>query len=260
MNATVRETWDGHADEWDEQADDPKNYFSRRAAFVEQLVTQHVPPCSTLDFGCGPGNLSYALAKRGFDVHGCDIAPKMVEKAIRRLSGLTKEAESRFKITPGDTIPFGITFDLITAIDVIIYVPDYASFVQMLSRSLKPEGYLALSCTNNISFFTWLSIARLVANPRANPHPLTAIRNLARTGIWSGGHVDPKTSKQISSAGAFDRLFVRSGFAKIADFDMIHYRRWDKAPLVRRGLNRMIARRFGWNHVGLYRKRPDAAP
>jgi len=258
VNRSMRETWDGNADAWDRQAEDPKNYFSRRAVAVEQLVTSHVRPCMTLDYGCGPGTLSYRLAKHGFDVYGCDISPKMIGKAIRRLSGTVDDAELRFRTTTGDSIPFDFAFDLITAIDVIIYVPDYARFVEMLTGWLKPEGWLALTCTNNISFFTWWSIVKLLVNPRPNPIRFTTIRNLARTGIWSGGGVDPKTSRQVYSAGAFDKLVEQSGFDKIADFDLFHYRKWDAAPLERSGLNRAFARRFGWNHVGLYRRQPDA--
>ncbi|HEU4663606.1 MAG TPA: methyltransferase domain-containing protein [Dokdonella sp.] len=51
-----------------------------------------VPVANALEIGCGEGELSIRLAKRGFRVRGCDISAKIVEEARRRASAAGVEA------------------------------------------------------------------------------------------------------------------------------------------------------------------------
>lgn len=47
-------------------------------------LAARVPPSAALEIGCGEGELSIRLARRGFRMRGCDISAEIVEEARRR--------------------------------------------------------------------------------------------------------------------------------------------------------------------------------
>src|SRR5438128_2323739 len=55
------------------------------ADFVEELAGRLMPslgrPPSLLDAGCGTGRVGIELARRGFEVVGVDVDPRMLESA-----------------------------------------------------------------------------------------------------------------------------------------------------------------------------------
>jgi 2-polyprenyl-3-methyl-5-hydroxy-6-metoxy-1,4-benzoquinol methylase len=54
-----------------------------------------VPVSRALEIGCGEGELSMRLARRGFSVRGCDIAPDVVDEARRRAAAAGLDIEFR---------------------------------------------------------------------------------------------------------------------------------------------------------------------
>jgi len=75
-----------------------------------------------LDAGCGPGELSLALAERGADVVGVDLSPSLVREARRRARSLAEPGRPRFLI--GDMFAPGLTgFDHVVALDSLIHYP-----------------------------------------------------------------------------------------------------------------------------------------
>lgn len=55
------------------------------------LLSSRVPPGDVLEVGCGEGELSIRLARKGCRVRGCDIAPEVVEEARRRAESASVE-------------------------------------------------------------------------------------------------------------------------------------------------------------------------
>lgn len=47
-------------------------------------LSARVPPCSALEVGCGEGELSLRLARRGYEVRGCDVSEAVIEEARKR--------------------------------------------------------------------------------------------------------------------------------------------------------------------------------
>ena len=104
-------------------------------------INHHIPgPTRILDIGCGAGLASEALAKLGHDVTGVDAAPAAIEAARAHAGEL--------KITYRTTLEDGITFPVITALEVIEHVPDPASFLETLAATLEPNGLLVVSTLN----------------------------------------------------------------------------------------------------------------
>ncbi|NRA98905.1 MAG: magnesium protoporphyrin IX methyltransferase [Rhodobacteraceae bacterium] len=90
-----------------------------------------------LDAGCGVGQLSAELAKRGADVLAVDISPSLIEIARER------HADSNISYVAGDMLdPSWGVFDHIVAMDSLIYykTPDLGSALSTLklrtSRSI----------------------------------------------------------------------------------------------------------------------------
>jgi SAM-dependent methyltransferase len=55
-----------------------------------------------LELGCGTGGHAFALARRGFVVHGVDLSTPMVTRAQRRLAASPTEVQARLRFQQGD--------------------------------------------------------------------------------------------------------------------------------------------------------------
>jgi SAM-dependent methyltransferase len=92
---------------------------------------------TALDFGCGVGRLTRALASRFTTVTGVDASPKMIEQA-RRLNAETANAT----FEPADEPPAG-PLDLVLAQLVLQHLPSKAlarEYIERLIRATAPDG------------------------------------------------------------------------------------------------------------------------
>jgi ubiquinone/menaquinone biosynthesis C-methylase UbiE len=88
-----------------------------------------------LDVGCGPGQYVRQLRNRGFDVAGIDGSAEMLSVARANNPGVELR-QGRVQELP---FPDG-SFDAVTSIEVLRYVPDWPCCVQEMARVLKPGG------------------------------------------------------------------------------------------------------------------------
>ena len=245
-------TWEDASVKWNRQAEDRDNRFTRLVYCLVDWIVGHVPSGKHLDFGCGPGLLCSLLADRGFDVHGTDIAERMIEAAMQRMKGRVNDLESRFRICLDGEVPFDDgQFDLVTASQVLGYVADQPACVAKLRSLLKPGGICVASVTNRFSLYVMHQI--LNRTFRIPPHVRT-ILNLATTGWHSGGHVPRGYARHVHNARRFDKLFGSMGFEHVDSLDWFHFHKLDGNPLEREGLGKFFARRLGWYHYGVFRK------
>ena len=103
------------------------------------------PGHRVLDFGCGPGFMSLALAEkvgRSGRVSGADINARFVADAARRAREKGLEHVS-FHRLPGERLQFDDgAFDRAVAKNVLEYVPDLTQTLAELHRVLGPGGKL----------------------------------------------------------------------------------------------------------------------
>lgn len=96
-----------------------------------------------LDIGSGDGLYSVALTQRGAKVSGLDRSVSALQAArVRATAGGV-----RLALAAGDAtaLPFaGSTFDLVTAVTVLCFVPAPGEAVQEVARVLRPSGRLVL--------------------------------------------------------------------------------------------------------------------
>ena len=243
--------WDSAAKGFIVKSNESDWFFTKRLRLMSQLIHNVVPCCDVLDVGCGPGILISELLDLGYNCFGCDVSAQMIEAAVKLNASKIKDNATHFKVSEDGKIPYDRKFSLVTAIGVFSYVPIYSEFVVELKDHLNENGYILATSLNRISFYAQSSaIYSLI---RGNCREAI---NLVRTGLWSGGGVDYRSSKQCYSAACFDRLFFKNGFRKVTDLSLFgpEFERMDKSPFKRNWPIRSIARHFGWSYIGLYKK------
>lgn len=101
-----------------------------------------------VDIGCGAGLLSEALAARGAQVLGIDLAQEVLEAARRHLgeSGLQVEYRSIAAEALAAEKPAG--FDLVTCLEMLEHVPDPASVVAACAKLARPGASVVFSTIN----------------------------------------------------------------------------------------------------------------
>ena len=102
-----------------------------------------------LDIGCGGGILSEAMARKGADVLGIDLASKSLkvaqlhalEAAVAKLRYREVSAEDLAIESPG-------TFDVVTCMEMLEHVPAPSSVVNACAALVKPGGWVFFSTLN----------------------------------------------------------------------------------------------------------------
>lgn len=101
-----------------------------------------------LDFGCGVGRLSQALARRGLRVTGVDIAPRMIELG-RELSTGREACDYRLNGSPDLALFEDDRFDLVLTSKVLFHLKPALqfSYLREFFRVLRPGGALVFGAS-----------------------------------------------------------------------------------------------------------------
>ena len=102
-----------------------------------------------LDIGCGGGILSDAMARRGADVLGIDLAGKALKVAqLHALEASTSNVEYREVSAEALAAEAPQQFDVVTCMEMLEHVPDPSSIVAACSALVKPGGWVFFSTLN----------------------------------------------------------------------------------------------------------------
>lgn len=102
-----------------------------------------------LDVGCGGGILADAMARRGANVLGIDLAGKALRVAqLHALEAQTPNVQYRETSAESLAAEMPERFDVITCMEMLEHVPDPASVVQACAAMLKPGGWAFFSTIN----------------------------------------------------------------------------------------------------------------
>ncbi|HXE22951.1 MAG TPA: bifunctional 2-polyprenyl-6-hydroxyphenol methylase/3-demethylubiquinol 3-O-methyltransferase UbiG [Rhodoferax sp.] len=102
-----------------------------------------------LDVGCGGGILADAMARKGAQVLGIDLATKALKVAeLHALEACTPNVQYReiSAETLAQEQPGG--FDIVTCMEMLEHVPDPASVVAACVALVKPQGWVFFSTIN----------------------------------------------------------------------------------------------------------------
>jgi len=99
---------------------------------------------SVLDVGCGDGTLTVACREAGASsIVGCDIDPRMIATATARAA--RHKAAISYAVARAECLPFrDRSFDVVTAITLLTFVPEADRAVCEMARVLKAGGSLVI--------------------------------------------------------------------------------------------------------------------
>jgi ubiquinone/menaquinone biosynthesis C-methylase UbiE len=106
-----------------------------------------------LEVGCGTGNISLELARRGARVVGLDLSGPMLALAAPK----ARQEALPLSLIRGaaGSLPFAEAgFDGVISILALDFIPDRAGAVREMARVLRPGGFLALALLNRYSLWT----------------------------------------------------------------------------------------------------------
>ena len=118
-----------------------------RLTWIENLVP--LKGLRVVDVGCGGGILADAMARRGADVLGIDLAGKALK--VAQLHALESQTEGvQYREISAEALaaeqPGG--FDVVTCMEMLEHVPDPSLVVQACATLVKPGGRVFFSTIN----------------------------------------------------------------------------------------------------------------
>lgn len=137
--------WNSLSKSYDSNA---KQRFSQTYNDTYKKCCGYLKPTDTvLDYGCGTGIITTAIAKDVKEIHALDYSDKMIDVAKRKAE--------RKKITNISFITSSIedcsfsdeTFDVVLAANVLCYIKEDERIIRQIHRLLKPDG-IFLSVTD----------------------------------------------------------------------------------------------------------------
>lgn len=110
--------------------------------FLDQIDNKKL-----LELGCGTGHWSEWFSEQGFDVHGIDVADKMLEKANSK-----NIPNSKFESMSMTDLKFeDNSVDNIIAVTSLEFSIDLDKTFSEIKRVLKPGGHLITAVLNSVS-------------------------------------------------------------------------------------------------------------
>ena len=117
-----------------------------RLDWIDGLTPLHGK--QVIDVGCGGGILAEAMARKGAQVTGIDLAEKSLK--VAQLHGLESGVSVRYEqiATEDKAQREPGQFDVVTCMEMLEHVPEPESVVQACSALAKPGGWVVFSTLN----------------------------------------------------------------------------------------------------------------
>ena len=118
-----------------------------RLTWIENLIP--LKCLRVLDVGCGGGILADAMARKGADVLGIDLASKALKVAqLHALEAQTEGVTYKEISAEALAVEQPETFDVVTCMEMLEHVPDPSLVVQACAKLVKPGGHVFFSTIN----------------------------------------------------------------------------------------------------------------
>jgi SAM-dependent methyltransferase len=143
VTSPERELWDAQAATFDGEPDHGLHDPVVRDAW-RSLLLSVVPPVPTriADLGCGTGTLSLLLAEEGHAMHGVDLSPEMVRRAVAK-AGSFPGASFVVGDAASPPLPAG-EYGVVLCRHVLWALPSPAAALARWVDLLTPDGRLVL--------------------------------------------------------------------------------------------------------------------
>jgi 2-polyprenyl-6-hydroxyphenyl methylase/3-demethylubiquinone-9 3-methyltransferase len=118
-----------------------------RLAWIDDIVP--LAGKRVLDIGCGGGILTDAMARKGAEVLGIDLAGKALKVAqLHALEAQTQGVSYREVSAETLAAEQPESFDVVTCMEMLEHVPDPSSVVRACATLVKPGGHVFFSTIN----------------------------------------------------------------------------------------------------------------
>ncbi|MGB9662687.1 MAG: class I SAM-dependent methyltransferase [Moorellaceae bacterium] len=161
----MAELFDKKSEDYDAWYETPKGKLVDR--IEKEAVYAYLLPergMKILDIGCGTGNFSLELARRGVEVTGVDISEAMLAKA--REKAVREGLNIEFLHADARQLPFeDESFDAVVSVTALEFVPDLREALQEAYRVLKVGGRLVVGLIGGKSAWSRYYEARAASEP-----------------------------------------------------------------------------------------------
>ncbi len=118
-----------------------------RLSWIEECTP--LAGLKVLDVGCGGGILAEAMAAKASSVKGIDLATKSLKVAqLHALESGLKNVSYEEVSVESLAQREGGQYDVVTCMEMLEHVPDFASVVKSCSQLVKPGGHVYFSTIN----------------------------------------------------------------------------------------------------------------
>jgi len=155
--ASILRFYEDLAGDYDCRFNNPRLNYMRS---VEKMVLlESLKPGMILDIGCGTGEQSLFLAKRGYHVIGMDISREMLIKANESAKEGNLKDKLSFVIASAEALPFrDKSFDgLISIFGVFNHIPRVELAFQETYRVLKSGASAIFTVVNRWNLTWWIN-------------------------------------------------------------------------------------------------------
>lgn len=199
---------------------------------------EHVDDILLADLGCGAGALSWELARKGFQVVGCDISPEMIHRARQRgvdtpMPGLrgahSPFAAPRFFEADMTSADFSCSVDMaVIAYDALNYLEGEHQVIECfanIKRQMKPGGILLFDSNTPRIYWQYQGVYERFPVPGGVIIQHSRYRFWERKGITDFTfHIDGTTSVEthvqwVYAPRRLKAMVRRSGFTVLHCFD-----------------------------------------
>lgn len=179
---------------------------SRIARFGNALTPHVEASAEVLDFGCGSGDITRALADTGLHMTGCDASTGMIRQA-KAASGDTRVRWVGLEGRAGEKLPFDTdAFDAVIASSVFEYLTNPTAQATEIFRVLKPGGWFLLTVPDPRDPVRWAEARKITLNR------LAPFRWLVRFTRWRDEFTYLKLSTNRWQPEAWNELLHAAGF------------------------------------------------
>jgi trans-aconitate 2-methyltransferase len=168
----------------------------RSRPFFDLIGQVHATdPRYVVDMGCGPGNLTAALAQRwpGARVVGADNSPEMI--AAAQASAAARDGSVSFALSDVWDWRPEFPVDVLVCNAVLQWVPGHDELLLRWADLLAPDGWLAFQLPGNFDSPSHVIVKEIATSPR-----------------WRGLLSGAELNRQAGDPGEYVDLLARPGY------------------------------------------------
>ena len=121
---------------------------------------QPPPGARFLDAGCGVGDHTVRIARKGYECVGVDVSPAILQRAEETIRALGLGTRVRFSCQALEDMALdGARFDVVHCRGVLMHIPDWKAALKSLCDVLEPGGYIVILENNVNAWYSRLYLA-----------------------------------------------------------------------------------------------------